>query len=202
MRIGFDIDGVLADFASAYQRTVVEVTGRDDFQPGDSTDPPCWDWPEFRGYTAEEMAEVWKRILADPAFWMNLAPFADNILALRTMLHHLERHHEVYYVTNRGGARAKRQTEVWLIEHLRYPAITDVYPTVVLTKSDRKGHLAEALRLDAYIDDNYENCFQCSMHSPTTQTFVLDRRYNRKEFDNFIRVKTLGEMFDKLLKDL
>lgn len=211
MRIGFDIDGVLADFIGSYQRLFVEESGGNLFGPSDHIDPPCWDWPQYRGYSDSVVGRVWARITADDTFWMNLNPMG-NVLTLGQMLYELERKHEVYFITNRAGLRVKRQTEIWLIDHLRYPArCQGVFPTVLV--SSAKGVMCKALNLDVYIDDNYENCADAKLTSPTTRTYMLDRLYNRQTRVNNVlvnyaplagvpKVKTLGEMFDTELANL
>lgn len=198
MRIGFDVDGVLANFILSYQRLTVQLSGRDIFLPGDDVDPPCWDWPQFRGYTNEEVKRVWDSIKANPTFWLNLEPMAD-VATLQTMITSLELHHEVYFVTSRVGTRVKRQSEVWLFDHLNYYFnVKNVWPTVLITAA--KGDVARALKLDVYVDDNRDNAIDVGTKSPTTQNYLLSRHYN----DNlgldagqpYHRVKTLGEVFD------
>ena len=53
MRIGFDVDGVLADFNKRFIERVIAITGRDLFPPR-PFDIPTWNYPEHYGYTAEE----------------------------------------------------------------------------------------------------------------------------------------------------
>lgn len=199
MRVGFDIDGVLANFAKTYQNLVVKTTGRDLFQPGDAENPPCWDWPEYRGYTTEEMKAVWAALRRDDAFWLNLEPFEDNVSSLRQMLRELERKHEVYFVTSRSGMSPKRQSKVWLYERLHYFEIGGE-PTVLI--SGEKGEVAHALKLDAYVDDNFDNTRDVVAKSPNTRTYLLNRSYNTgfdwiaSDGPNYTRIDTLGQMFD------
>lgn len=152
----------------------------------------------FRGYTAEVTKKVWGEIKADPMFWMNLQPVKRDLTSLRIVVDTLERHHDVYYITSRPGLEVKRQTENWLAEHVDYPVIDGFMPTVLIVGTDAKGAMCKHLQLDAYIDDNYENCFQCGVQSPKTRTYMLDRAYNRKGDlpETVARVQSLGQMLD------
>ena len=62
MRLGIDVDGVLANFSKGYAELIIELTGKNLFQPGDIEDPPVWDWDILRGYTKEEVSATWKHI--------------------------------------------------------------------------------------------------------------------------------------------
>ncbi len=62
--------------------------------------------------------------------------------------------------------------------------------------SEYKGLIAQSLRLDVYIDDNYDNVRSVALCSPLTRNYLLDRAYNRLgEPDGVVRVGTVGEMF-------
>lgn len=218
MRVGFDVDGVLTRFDRAYQDLVIKTTGKDLFAPGDRENPPCWDWPEFRGYTKEEVGKVWDLIKTDPHFWMNLEETSD-VDTMKLVIGDLERHHDVYFISSRPGIRAKRQTEIWLYSRLNYHFnVRNVWPTVLI--SSEKGTCAAGLKLDAYIDDNFDNVVDVMKTSPTTKTFLLDKSYNQskqtlvpvhrlKKKDGIIaywvideipitRVVTLGQMLDHI----
>lgn len=170
MRIGFDVDGVLAAFVPAYQKKCVEVGGRNLFHPQDIYDPPCWDWPQLRGYTDEEVGEVWRQIKEDGEFWLRLKSL-PGVAALRAALSSFLKDAEIYFVTSRVGIDVKWQTEMWLLERF------DVIPTVLI--SSAKGLCCHALKLDAYVDDNWDNIVAVSEQSPKTRAYLLDYAYNR-----------------------
>lgn len=171
-RIGIDIDGVLANFYDAYERLAIEVdNGIDRFpQRGGvghpSIYPPVWNWPEYYGYSSEVVAEVWRRIKADQGFWLNLDPLE------RIDLSKLATGHELYFITDRPGVRAKQQTEVWLRAFCNVP-----FPTVIISRKG-KGIVCEALDLELYIDDKGENIVDVEARSPQTRAYLLNRPYN------------------------
>ena len=218
MRIGFDVDGVLARFTTAYQQLVVDVAGIDLFEPHDATSPPCWHWPEYRGYNTHIMNTVWGRIKNSHDFWMSLSELPD-CCTLRTLILDLQRWHDIYFVTSRVGRDVKWQTEQWLRLHLQMDL-----PTVLI--SSEKGLVARALKLDVYVDDNADNVndvveqtllstrrqrVSLGDEQPDTRVYLIDKSYNRppgvpKEpvsVDSRVtRVATLGQMFDRELSNL
>lgn len=210
MRIGFDIDGVLANFIPAYQDLCIEVAGENRFLLGDNRNPPCWNWPQFRGYTEEEVAEVWKRIIASPSFWNGLEPL-EGARTLAMVYEDLCRRHDLYFITARPGARAKAQTEDWLGYYIA--GMIGYDPTVLI--SSAKGLCCKALKLDAYIDDNLDNVNDVSdvtaprnetgqrIGAPTTRVYLLDMNYNQGVlYDGITRVRSVGQMLDYELLEL
>ena len=190
-RIGFDVDGILANFIPEYQALFVSTTGRDAFQPGDNVNPPSWDWPTLRGYTDEETAHVWSLINANPRFWRDIGEL-DGASTLAMCIADLEAKHEIYFVTARPGLRPKEQTEEWLREHIGLDS-----PTVLISK--HKGLVCKALNLDAYLDDNLGNCRDVFVESPKTRCYLLNRNYNQSiELlpPSVTRVRSLGQMLD------
>lgn len=178
MIIGCDIDGVLADFNTSFIKRVISITGCDLF-PSRPFDIPTWDYPEFYGYTKDETSAVWKAITADEYFWENLAGYEDAIDVISRLFDHaVNGHADVYFITSRPGIEAKYQTEQWLQD--RAYGNDDIYdpvPTVLI--SSAKGLCAQALKLDAYVDDRWENCVDVATTSPKTKVFLLDRPWNR-----------------------
>ena len=195
MKIGFDVDGVLADFNTRFINRVIAVTGRDLFPPHPFV-ISCWDYPEAFGYSKKEVSAVWEHIKKDPLFWRYLhrcsdVPF-ERIEALNETWDH-----DIYFVTSRVGINCKGQTEEWLRPYI-------FNPTVLI--SSHKGLCAQALRLDAYIDDKIENCVDTA---PSCWTFILDRPWNQPGAPGWqklspamqqaiTRVVTVGEMLDQI----
>lgn len=194
MRLGYDVDGVSADFNDSFIPLVKAITGRDLFGPGYV--PTCWDYPTAVGYTAEEVSKVWDVICANPTFWMGLRPYFDAMDILER-LRIASYEHDVYFITSRPGIKAKQQTEVWLATH---SGDFNWNPTVLI--SSAKGACAKALHLDAYIDDRLENVVDVAkqIHHPMTKTFLLDRPWNQRETDAwfYTRVDSAAEMLDQL----
>lgn len=200
MRIGFDVDGILADFVRAYQMAVVKFAdGVDLFLPGDITNPPTWDWPEHRGYSKDVTKRVWKHIIEEnQTFWFDLGRL-EGMRTLALMYPDLVQRHDIYFITSRpSNFGAKAQTERWLQD-------SGVWNPTVLISSD-KGGCCAALKLDAYIDDYDVNVEGVLRKSPDTKMFLLERNYNglvdAPADANLYRVKTVGQMFDYLLLEL
>lgn len=174
MRIGFDIDGVLAHFEAGYEKLIVEVTGKNLFpwEPGQNRcgGSPVWDWPQHFGYTNEEVSAVWQRLKDSGTFWLDLDEM-PGAAELRAVKHRLTTH-DVYYCTSRVGLDCKWQTEMWLGQH-----INELTPTVLITSE--KGLACRVLKLDAYIDDNFDNAQNVVSDSPKTRVYLLDADYNR-----------------------
>ena len=172
MNIGFDLDGVLADFNSRFIERIIEITGEDKFPPR-PFDIPTWHYPQVYGYTDEQMdltnGPVWTSIRHDPTFWAMLPAYSWTANVLRR-LHALQHEHAIYFITDRTGATAKQQTESWLRNYN--------FDRATVLISSQKALCAQALKLDVYVDDRYENTESVGATSSTTQTFLLTRPWN------------------------
>lgn len=196
MRIGFDMDGVLANFYDAYEQKCIEADlGIDRFprrgRQGVSIHPPCWNWPEHYGYAKAVVSAAWQSIKNDESFWAELPVMDPAGVEIARELHE-DPDHDVYFVTARPGRRSKLQTETWL------EAQGIAAPTVLM--SDQKGYIAKALNLEVYIDDKIENCLQVRAMSPSTRCYCPDRDYNRDsvlEQHGAIRVADVTEVFER-----
>lgn len=183
MRIGLDIDGVLANFFSAYENTIVEMAGEDKFPAHyPKIEPPVWNWPEYYGYPKYIIDRVWQDIKASSSFWETLGvlPGAHVIAELMPWAVH-----DVYFITSRPGVNAKGQTERWLKGML---GISN--PTVLL--STDKGPVARGLELDCYLDDKAGNIFDTEQWANNCRSYLLTYPYNQRALVP-LRVKSVQE---------
>ena len=171
MRIGFDVDGVLACFDPAYTRVLAHTSGRTLIPPGFV--PDCWDFDVKAGYTPAEIRTAFDVIHGDPSFWSKLSTHG-GIATVAHYWHELMENHEIYFITNRRGVRVKAQTEAWLCGYL-YPNAGEQVTVLI---SANKGQCAQALSLDAYIDDKPENVLDVAILSPYTKPFLLTQPWN------------------------
>jgi 5'(3')-deoxyribonucleotidase len=173
MRIGFDVDGVLADFNTAFMDYYAQVVGEDKF-PKRPFDIPTWDYPAFYGYTKEQDKAVWGKIVQDKTFWWKLPlyPWTEQVLQKLDELEHDGA--DVYYITSRPGISAKWQTEAWLRDHG-----CELYDRPTVLVSSLKGHCAKALHLDLYFDDKNENCEDVLNMAHDTRCITVAQPWNK-----------------------
>lgn len=171
MRIGVDVDDVLADFVNRYLAISREMFGR----PADGIVPNDWEMSNI-GLTPEEHKAVWDRIQATPNFWETLSrkQFTQELDAA-------SREHTLFFITSRvetAGDPVEVQTAEWLWKKgVDYPTV------IVATKGVRKGELAQALKLDAFIDDRKENVIEVKAANPEMIVAIKSTAHNA-DFDN------------------
>ena len=173
MRIGFDVDGVLASFNDGFIKVLVETSGRNLFLEGYV--PHTWHYAKAMGYTKVEEDAAWDAVHANPTFWQDLAPLAgvEEFNAADGLFFPDV---DIYFITKRDSPTAKDQTELWMEEHLDLMS-----PTVLVT--GEKGLACKILNLEVYIDDKVENAQAVLKESPQTRMYLLDRPWNRYALD-------------------
>lgn len=182
LRIGFDMDGVLADFAGAYRSVEQRLYGpavppsrpgnpeeEDDEKPAraaedrSATEPPS-------GRTLRRKRDVvWQTIQATPDFWTTLKPLGDG--SVRRIHEMMLRHRwEVFFITQRPateGDTVQRQTQHWLVDQ------GFDLPSVLVIHGSRGG-AAAALRLDYHVDDSPNNCIDIKGASAARPLLIAD----------------------------
>lgn len=197
-RLGIDIDGCLGNFTKAYGELLAKVCGEDRLHPGWATDPAFpseWDWD--RTHYPDAIADAWNRhILKDGTFWQQLEPLDGAKETVRALNLLSAGNTPVYFLTNRAGYRAKRQTEAWLYDLGMH------YPTVILVED--KWPVIKALGLTHFIDDRLitMNGVAKELEGPESienplrdRLFLKDAPYNRGgRHGLLLNVGSVGEM--------
>jgi hypothetical protein len=160
LRIGFDMDGVLADFSSAFHEVEARLFGRGKpiraELPEEAEERGSGDQALGAGSvddTRRRSEAIWNAIRSTPGFWTTLKPLDPT--AVRRIRDEMIRHRwEVFFITQRPetlGETVQRQTQRWLLAQG-----FDV-PSVLVIGGSR-GAAAKALRLDYHVDDSPQNC--------------------------------------------
>lgn len=196
LRIAVDLDGVLADLASAYRAVEERLFGG--APPGgteqganaapaataarppevlDAEEPE--EETEGTGRTADRRAAelatearrrdaVWQAIGSTENFWTTLAPLEEG--AVRRLAVLAARYGwDVFFVTQRPATRGEtvqRQTQRWLAAH------GYALPSVLVVRGSR-GALAAALDLDYLIDDTPQHCVDVRAESRATPILIV-----------------------------
>lgn len=191
--VGIDIDGILADFQTGFAPVLVKTSGRDLFPYHPYSDPPCWDWPEYLGYSKEEVTGALNDVKSNPKFWEKLEAYPDVDEIMNRLWNMQKAGHEVYFITNRMGITPKHQTDRWL-----YARTPSILPSPTVLVSAQKGMSAAALELTHYIDDKPSNCTDVIKYRGLkTLTYLLDRPWNQEGAGSYVqRVKSVNEMLD------
>lgn len=165
MRIGVDLDDVLANFVEAFVNLAHETYGR----PEKGKLPVDWEWSNM-GLSPEEINNLWVIIKSTPFFWQDLDR-AEGVS--HHLLKALDQEHELFFITARvptGGDTVKNQSADWLTAYgVRYPT--------VLVEAD-KGPLAAALKLEAFIDDRPKNIIEIKAVLPNCRMFLKNASHN------------------------
>jgi hypothetical protein len=179
LRIGFDVDGVLADFGAAFHEVEARLFGpgvslsegqpeqeeeqqenAENTDAGVNGDTQSAKTPGERSDRGEDAREarrrhdsIWDAIQSTPNFWTGLKPLDVGAVP---RIHELMLRHkwEVFFITQRPkteGDTVQRQTQQWLVaQGFDLPS--------VLVLGGSRGAAARALRLDYHVDDSVQNC--------------------------------------------
>jgi hypothetical protein len=174
LRIGFDMDGVLADLNAALAREAlrlfpgIEATA----SPVAGTLAPAANDPDAAGgdpaevspaslqLTRKQERALWDAVKGIDNFWETLDETEPGIVA---RLHETARARrwEVIFLTSRprsAGDIVQLQSQRWL-ERRGFS-----FPSLYVVSTSR-GRIAQALELDVVVDDRPENCLDVALDS-------------------------------------
>ena len=162
LRLGFDLDGVVADFRTAFLEAAAKLLGKESIQrPGSPM-------PDVDAVSAADAKRVWKVITETPNWWLDLAAYEPEQIA---RLYQLARRFrwEVSFLTSRiptAGDSVQFQSQAWLEAH-------GFYMPAVVTVPGSRGEIANALRLDLTVDDQFLNCVEVVSASQSKAILIL-----------------------------
>src|SRR6478736_4593190 len=191
LRVGFDLDGTVADMYSALHDEALKLFGegvlrkaaskshppqkavrpaagvtagaeQDANKPASSPedDPATTMAMNEMHLTAKQQMQLWDHVKKIDNFWMSLPELEPGIIA-RIAKTSVERRWEVIFLTTRpstAGELVQMQSQRWLEAH------GFQYPSVYVVQQSR-GKIADALALDAFVDDRPENCLDIAVES-------------------------------------
>jgi hypothetical protein len=217
LRIACDLDGTVADMDAALQREAKRLFGADvdlhastaralesaedvEGQLASGVEGPGGDrtTPETRAtarpLTRSELTRLWGHVARTEDFWRSLGEIEPGAVARLASL--AARHRwEVLFLTQRppsAGETAQVQSQRWLHAHgFEFPSV------FVMTGS--RGRVAEALSLDAVLDDRPENCIDVVTDSRATPFLVWRHRPDAVPVGvAHTRIQTVYSMADAL----
>ncbi|HJR60749.1 MAG TPA: hypothetical protein VJ813_15165 [Vicinamibacterales bacterium] len=177
MRLGFDLDGTVADLQGALARearrlfpgvdpgTLPRSIAPDAVAPGDEDDgAPVF---SMSALSPRQQRELWDAACARTNFWETLDEIEPGSLARLSRLAH-DRRWDVIFLTSRPETRgdtAQAQSHRWL------SARGFELPSVFVVHGSR-GKIAASLQLDVLVDDRPENCLDIAIDSTARALLV------------------------------
>src|SRR5687767_13234342 len=178
LRVGFDLDGTVADMYSALRREAIELFGEEVLrapveaskpqeagkeqtpQPKPEDDQTATLAIQELHLTARQQNQLWDHVKQIENFWNTLPELEPGIIS-RIARTARERRWEVIFLTTRPATKGdlvQMQSQQWLEAH------GFQYPSVYVVQRSR-GKIADALGLDAFVDDRPENCLDIAVES-------------------------------------
>ncbi len=179
LRVGFDLDGTVADMYFALRREAVKLFGDEVLRKAEVTptqpqvigkeeggkpkledDQAASDALQELHLTSRQQGQLWDHVKEIENFWTTLPELEPGIISRIAKAAH-ERRWEIIFLTTRPstkGELVQLQSQRWLEAH------GFQFPSVYVVQRSR-GKIADALALDAFVDDRPENCLDIAVES-------------------------------------
>jgi hypothetical protein len=152
LRVAFDLDGTIADMHPVLRDEAERLFGLPAVE---------------NALSRAQHSQLWDHVKGIENFWKNLPEIEPGIVS-RIAAIAMERRWEVIFLTTRpivAGDTVQTQTQRWLQAH------GFALPSVFVVQRSR-GRIADALELDAVVDDRPENCLDVALDSKATAILV------------------------------
>ena len=190
LRIGIDIDGVLA---SGFHEAAAKYLGK----PKDWL-PDQWNY----GMKWEKLGILLDQIFSIEDLWLNSPAKEENCKALAGFLLEHRNDVEVFYITARRACRGyyslQRQTRGWLIKQDLYHSNCTLI--IAGEKASKKG-LIEQLGIKMFLDDHLKVVLEVQA-ALGCNSFLLDAPYNRPRPSSIPVVRNVAEYLKEVEKCL
>lgn len=170
LRVAFDLDGTIADMHAALQQMAEQLFGVGGLgnQVDAPAETPAESDEDSDGATSiaelqlspRQQMQLWEHVKTVANFWNGLPEIEPGVVARLWDLV-VTRRWEVIFLTTRplvAGDTVQLQSQRWLHAH------GFLLPSVFVVRRSR-GKIAEALNLDAVVDDRPENCLDVAVDS-------------------------------------
>lgn len=188
LRIGIDLDEVVADFMGPYVEELIRRSGKPRAFNHEA-EPTMWNFEERYGWAKAERS-FWNHLKDGSEYGQEFMGNLPRLIGDEDWRELNELHLEgadIYFISARphGLTNASR---IWVRRKLLIPC-----STVVHTKE--KGLVAHAIGLHGMIDDRPDNLYKVLRAcGPSCLAVLLDKPWNKTEDHPYIkRVSTLGE---------
>ncbi len=173
LRVAFDLDGTLADMELVLRKRAAELFSgakarvpvkSEEAQEIGGTPPPD---PTGADLTPNEWRRLWAHVRRTEDFWLSL-PETDEGIVAHIAAVATARRWEVLFLTTRPKVRGQTtqvQSQKWLETN------GFARPSVFVVQRSR-GVIAQALELDAVVDDRLENCVDVALESKAASIWI------------------------------